>query len=50
MKSDLTYIDHIEDCLKTIIGYVENLSQIDFMQNQMVQDATIRQNMFLLMF
>jgi uncharacterized protein with HEPN domain len=43
MKSDLTYIEHIEDCLKTIISYVENISQIDFMQNRMVQDATIRQ-------
>lgn len=39
----MTYIEHIADCLRTIIGYVEDISQIDFMANQMVQDATIRQ-------
>ena len=43
MKSDLVYLEHIRDCLQTIAEYIEELSQIDFMAQRMVQDACIRQ-------
>lgn len=43
MKSGLTYLEHIEGCLSSIISYVDDISEADFMQQQMVQDACIRQ-------
>lgn len=43
MKSDLVYLEHIETCLNSIISYVDDLTETDFMHQSMVQDACIRQ-------
>ena len=43
MKSDLVYLEHIETCLNTIINYIGELSESEFMRQPMVQDACIRQ-------
>jgi uncharacterized protein with HEPN domain len=43
MKNDLTYIEHIQDCLKTILEYIDEITHEDFMKSRMVQDACIRQ-------
>ncbi len=43
MKSDLVYLEHIETCLNTVITYIGDLSEAEFMRQPMVQDACIRQ-------
>lgn len=43
MKSDLVYLEHIEACLNTVINYIGELTEADFMRQPMVQDACIRQ-------
>ncbi len=43
MKSDLVYLEHIEACLNSIISYVGELPETEFMQQPMIQDACIRQ-------
>ena len=41
-KNDLIYIIHIKDCIDKIISYTQNLSEQDFLNNTIVQDAVIR--------
>ena len=43
MKNNLTYLEHIRDCLNKIIEYMDEVSVEDFMQKSMIQDACIRQ-------
>ena len=43
MKSDLVYLEHIKECLDTIIEYMDEITLETFMQRRMVQDACIRQ-------
>ena len=42
MKDDLAYIQHILDCIRKIKEYTSNLSKIEFSDNELVQDAVIR--------
>jgi len=42
MKDDLAYIEHILDCLRKIKEYTRNLSKDDFIENELIQDAVIR--------
>jgi len=42
MKEDLVYIDHILQSITKISNYIGNMSQSDFEQNEMLQDAVIR--------
>jgi uncharacterized protein with HEPN domain len=41
-KDDLVFIEHILDSIVKIENYVEGLSVSDFIANEMVQDAVIR--------
>jgi uncharacterized protein with HEPN domain len=42
MKSDRAYIDHILDAIKKIQEYTSDLSEEQFIQNDLVVDAVIR--------
>ena len=42
MKGDIAYIDHILLCISKIQEYTKDLQQADFIKNEMVQDAVIR--------
>jgi uncharacterized protein with HEPN domain len=42
MKDDLVFIDHILLCIEKIQDYTIDLSQEDFNDNELVQDAVIR--------
>ena len=42
MKNDLAYIEHILLSIAKIKEYTKNLSKDDFEQNEMIQDAVIR--------
>jgi uncharacterized protein with HEPN domain len=42
MKSRLVYLLHISDCIRNIVDYTTGLTQSDFLQNSLVQDAVIR--------
>jgi len=42
MKNDLAYIEHIFDCIRKIKEYTSNLSKNEFVTNELVQDAVIR--------
>jgi len=42
IKDDLTYIDHILDCIRKINEFSKELSLKDFKTNELVQDAIIR--------
>jgi len=42
MKDDLTYIEHINECIDKIKRFTSQLTWEDFNSNEMVQDAVIR--------
>ncbi len=42
MKEDLLYIEHILGCINNILDYTKGLTVNDFSENQMIQDAVIR--------
>ncbi len=42
-KNDLPYLQHIRDAIDKIIKYLGNLEYESFMENDLVQDAIIRQ-------
>jgi len=42
MKDDLTYIEHINECIDKIKRFTFQLTQENFNNNEMVQDAVIR--------
>ena len=42
MKDDLAYIEHILNCIRKIKEYSNNLSKKEFANNELVQDAVIR--------
>lgn len=41
-KDNLLYIEHILESIKNILSYNKGLSEKEFLENKMVQDATIR--------
>ena len=41
-KSDLAYIDHILDCIRKIHEFSNGLTLKEFIKNELVQDAIIR--------
>jgi len=41
-KSDLAYIDHILDCIRKINEFSNSLTLKEFVKNELVQDAIIR--------
>lgn len=41
-KDNFLYIDHILDSIDKIEKYVEDLTIHDFIENELVQDAVIR--------
>ena len=41
-KDDLAYIEHILDCIRKIKEFTNGLSLKDFLVNEFVQDAVIR--------
>jgi len=41
-KSDLAYIDHILDCIRKIHEFSNSLTLKEFVKNELVQDAIIR--------
>ena len=43
MKDDRIYLEHVIGSLQKILSYIEDLSQDEFVKNNMVQDAVIRQ-------
>ena len=42
MKDDLAYIEHILECIQKIKLYTKGLSKDTFSDNELVQDAVIR--------
>lgn len=42
MKDDLAFIEHILLCIKKIQDYTGNLTEKDFNNNELIQDAVIR--------
>jgi uncharacterized protein with HEPN domain len=36
------YLEHIQQAIERVHRYVENTSEIDFLQNELIQDAAIR--------
>ncbi len=42
MKDDLAYIEHILNCIRKIKEYSNNLSKKEFADNELIQDAIIR--------
>lgn len=42
LKNDFAYIDCIKDCINKIKKYVTNIAFDEFNQNEMIQDAVIR--------
>lgn len=43
MKSDLVYLVHIKQALEKIVKYLNGKTREEFMQNEMLQDAVLRQ-------
>lgn len=41
-KDDLVYIDHLKLCIKKIKQYTENTSKEQFLDNELIQDAVVR--------
>jgi uncharacterized protein with HEPN domain len=41
-KNDLAYIDHILDCIRKIQGFSKGLTLKEFLEDELVQDAIIR--------
>jgi uncharacterized protein with HEPN domain len=42
MKNDLAYIEHILQSIEKIDTYTRDISNLDFNDNEMIQDAVIR--------
>jgi len=42
-KNNLVYLKHVLDAISQIAKYTKNISYKDFVSNQMIQDAVIRQ-------
>lgn len=42
MKDDLVYIEHIKDCIRKIKEYTKDLDEEQFIKNEIIQDAAIR--------
>ncbi len=42
MKDDLVYIDHIKDCIRKIKEFTQQIEKNDFADNELIQDAVIR--------
>ncbi len=42
LKNNYIYIEHIQDCVNKILLYTKGMTEKDFLQNDMVQDAVIR--------
>mgnify|MGYP001552195902 CR=1 FL=1 len=40
---DLTYLEHIKDSIEKIRSYTQSLSEEDFQESTLVQDAVVRQ-------
>ena len=40
---DITYLEHIKDSIEKIYAYTERLSEKDFQESTLVQDAVVRQ-------
>lgn len=41
-KQDQVYIQHILNCIDHIFEYIEDMNESDFLKNQMVKDAVVR--------
>ena len=41
-KSNLIYVGHILTCINSILKYTDGMNEDDFMRNNMVQDAILR--------
>lgn len=41
-KNSMVYLSHIEECIDRILNYTQGFSELDFLNNQLVQDAVIR--------
>ena len=42
-RDDLLYLDDIQEAIETIFGYVQGIEVDEFKQQQMLQDAVVRQ-------
>lgn len=42
LKSNLIYINHIENCISKIEQYTKNISEEQFSKTEIIQDAVIR--------
>jgi uncharacterized protein with HEPN domain len=42
MKDDLAFIEHILLCIEKIQDYTKDMTPVDFKDNELVQDAVIR--------
>ena len=42
MKEDISYIEHILQAIARVFKYTEGISRDDFDENEMIQDAIIR--------
>ena len=42
MKDDFVYIEHMNECIFKIKRYVENISKEEFIKNEILEDAIIR--------
>ncbi|MFN7116941.1 MAG: DUF86 domain-containing protein [Saprospiraceae bacterium] len=41
-KKDIIYVQHISNCINNIFEYIEDMNEADFLKNQMVKDAVVR--------
>lgn len=41
-KDPIIYINHILECVEKIESYTSNVSARDFLENELIQDAVIR--------
>ncbi len=41
-KDPLIYLEHIRSCIQKIVDYTEGHTEEDFLKNNMIQDAVIR--------
>ncbi len=42
MKDDLVYVEHVLRCIEKVQGYTKTLTAQDFNENELIQDAVIR--------
>lgn len=42
MKNDNLYLEHILECINKILSYSANLTYEEFLKNEMLQDAVVR--------